>query len=259
MNVLAIGAHPDDLELQCFGTLALYASQGHRVFAAVATNGDKGNFDVEPAELARIREAEFRAACAVIDATPIWLGFEDEYLYPDLQTRLAFVDAIRQANPDVVITHGPADYHPDHRYTAQLVWDALPLAAVSNVKTALPAMDRQVTLYYMDHTGGVGFQPAEFVDITDTIARKKEALSKHESQVRLFRQLLDVDLFDVVETIGKFRGYQAGCLYAEGFVKVEAWYRGLADRVLPVSGNASRFIYRKEATMNTGKAESDDK
>jgi LmbE family N-acetylglucosaminyl deacetylase len=245
LNILAIGAHPDDLELQCFGTLALYANQGHRVFAAVATNGDKGNFDIAPAELARIREAEFKASCAVIGAEAIWMGFEDEFLINSIDARLAFVDVMRMANPDIVITHGANDYHPDHRYTSQIVWDALPLAGVSNVITKHPAMDRQVTLYYMDNFGGVDFHPTEFVDITETIEMKKQALSKHESQLRIFRQLMDVDLLDVVETVGKFRGYQAGSRYAEGFMKVEAWYRGLTKRLLPTSSNESLFVYKK--------------
>ncbi|THF77125.1 PIG-L deacetylase family protein [Cohnella fermenti] len=244
MRVLAIGAHPDDIELQCGGTLALYAKQGDEVYAAVATNGDMGNYDVEPERLAAIREAEFREACAVMGAAPIWMGYPDERLVPTLEHRLAFVDVIRRVDPDLVITHGPNDYHPDHRYTGQLVWDALPLAGVASLKTAVPATSRQVTLYYMDNTGGVGFQPTEFVDITDTIEKKKEALGRHLSQVRIFRQLMDVDLLDLVETVGKFRGYQAGCRYAEGFVKVEAWYRGLSRRLLPEGGRASLFEYK---------------
>jgi N-acetylglucosamine malate deacetylase 1 len=244
MRVLAIGAHPDDIELQCYGTLALYALQGHEVFLAVSTNGDKGNFDVEPKELSAIREAEFRESCALIGATPIWMGYEDELLVNDLETRLTYVDMIRSVNPDLVITHGPNDYHPDHRYTHQLVWDALPLAGVGNVKTKHPATDRQVTLYFMDNLGGIDFQPTELVDITETIETKKTALGKHSSQIRIFKDLLDVDLFDVVETAGKFRGYQAGCKYAEGFTKVEAWYRGLSKRLLPVGRDESGFVYK---------------
>lgn len=246
MNILAVGAHPDDIELQCAGTLALYARQGHQVYMAVATNGDKGNYDVEPARLAAIREAEFREACAVIGATPIWMGYPDELLDNTLEHRLAFVDLIREVNPDLIITHGPNDYHPDHRYTHQLVWDALPLAAVAQLKRDLPATTRSCTLYYMDNLGGIQFLPTELVDITETIGQKKQALAKHASQIRIFDDLLGVDLLDVVETTGKFRGYQAGCRYAEGFVKVEAWYRGLSDRLLPgkASSEAARLDNR---------------
>ncbi|WP_168120483.1 PIG-L deacetylase family protein [Paenibacillus sp. HB172176] len=243
MRILAIGAHPDDIELQCGGTLALYARQGHAVYMAVSTNGDKGNHDVEPARLAELRKAEFEASCAELGATPIWMGFEDEYLVNDLSARLKFVDVIRSVDPDLVITHDPNDYHPDHRYTNQLVWDAITLAGVHHVKTEYAATKRQVTLYYMDNLGGINFQPAEFVDISEVIDIKKQALAKHESQTRIFRELLNIDLLDVVETIGKFRGYQAGCAYGEGFRKVEAWYRGVTKRLLPESKGPSSFQY----------------
>lgn len=244
MIILAIGAHPDDIELQCAGTLAMYVKQGHQVFMAVATNGDMGNFDVEPAELARIREAEFIQSCAVIGATPIWLNYPDELLENTVENRLVFVDMLRSVNPDLVITHGANDYHPDHRYTHQLVWDALPLAGIANIKTQHPATNRQVTLYMMDNLGGIDFHPTEFVDISEVIELKKAALAKHASQTRIFHDLLDVDLLDVIDTVGKFRGYQAGCKYAEGFTKIEAWYRGLSKRLLPESDRQSLFNYK---------------
>ena len=245
MNILAIGAHPDDIELQCAGTLALYARDPeNKVYMAVVTNGDKGNFDVDPCELAKTREREFRASCEVIGAEPIWMGYSDEYLVNTLENRLAFVDLIRKVDPDLVMTHGPNDYHPDHRYTHELVWDAITLAAVHHVKTSFPATNRQVTLYFMDNFGGIGFQPTELVDITEVMDIKRAALRKHESQIRIFKELLDVDLIDMIETVGKFRGYQAGCKYAEGFTKVEAWYRGLTRRLLPASGSGLGFKYR---------------
>ncbi|QGQ94765.1 PIG-L family deacetylase [Paenibacillus psychroresistens] len=244
MNILAIGAHPDDIEIQCAGTLAMYVMQGHQVFMAVATNGNMGNYDTLPDELARIRESEFREACEVIGATPIWMGYPDELLENTIQNRLVFVDMMRSVNPDLVITHGANDYHPDHRITYQLVWDALPLTSIAHIHTEHPPTNRQVTLYLMDNTGGIDFLPTEFVDITETIEIKKAALAKHASQLHIFMDLMEVDLLDVVDTVGKFRGYQAGCKYAEGFTKVEAWYRGLSKRLLPESGIASTFDYK---------------
>jgi LmbE family N-acetylglucosaminyl deacetylase len=243
MKILAVGAHPDDIELQCGGTLAMYVKQGHQVFMAVATNGDMGNYDTEPKELARIREAEFRESCEVLGATPIWMGYPDELLENTMEVRLAFVDMIRSVNPDLVITHGVNDYHPDHRNTYHLVWDALPLTSIAHIKTKHEPTNRQVTLYLMDNIGGIDFLPTEFVDISEVIEVKKAALAKHASQTYIFKSLMDVDLLDVVETVGKFRGYQAGCKYAEGFTKLEAWYRGLSKRLLPESGAESRFNY----------------
>jgi LmbE family N-acetylglucosaminyl deacetylase len=242
LNILAVGAHPDDIELQCAGTLALYArNPKNRVFLAVATNGDKGNYDVDPSQLVSIREQEFYRSCQIIGGEPIWMGFPDEYLENTLENRMKFVNMIRQVDPDIVITHGPNDYHPDHRYTYELVWDAMMLAGVHHVKTDLPATGRQVTLYFMDNIGGVDFLPTELVDISEVIDIKKRALACHESQVRIFKDMLDVDLLDMIETTGKFRGYQAGCKYAEGFKKVEAWYRGLTNRVLPASNDVSKL------------------
>ncbi len=242
MNILAIGAHPDDIELQCAGTLALYAlDPENHVSLAVVTNGDKGNYDVDPNLLAKTRKQEFVASCDVIGGEPHWLGFPDEYLMNTLENRLVMVDLIRKVNPDLVITHGANDYHPDHRYTHELVWDALTLAAVAHVKTTQPATNRQVTLYFMDNLGGINFEPTELVDITEVIEIKKKALSCHASQTSIFHEMLDVDLIDMVDTVGKFRGYQAGCKYAEGFVKVEAWYRGLTSRLLPSTKKKKLF------------------
>jgi LmbE family N-acetylglucosaminyl deacetylase len=125
-----------------------------------------------------------------------------------------------------------------------LVWDALPLAGVGNIKTSFPATNRQVALYFMDNLGGVNFSPTELVDITETIGVKKEMLSQHASQIRIFHELMDVDLLDMVETTAKFRGYQAGSKYAEGFTKIEAWYRGVSKRLLPVGSGESQFVYK---------------
>jgi hypothetical protein len=96
----------------------------------------------------------------------------------------------------------------------------------------------------MDNFGGIDFHPTDFVDITGTFALKREALSKHASQLDIFQRLLGVDLYDVIETVAKFRGYHAGCGYAEGFKKVDAWYRGLTKRVLPTSEDAGWMTFR---------------
>ncbi|MDH3674677.1 MAG: PIG-L family deacetylase, partial [Anaerolineae bacterium] len=101
MRVLAVGAHPDDLEILCGGTLARYAQEGHAVIMCVATDGTAGHMEIKPPELAQIREREARAAAEVIKAEFIWLGYPDELIFNDRETRLAVIDAIRQARPDV--------------------------------------------------------------------------------------------------------------------------------------------------------------
>src|SRR5262245_45148064 len=122
MNILAIGAHPDDLEILCAGTLALYAEQGHNVCMAVFTCGDMGDLKIQPTDLARIRHLESEAAAAIIGARLVWPGVMDEHVFANEAQRQIMIDLLREADPDVILTHSPNDYHPDHRYLSQLVF-----------------------------------------------------------------------------------------------------------------------------------------
>src|ERR1700691_928688 len=100
MNVLFVGAHPDDIEIFCGGTAALYARQGHNVFFCVSTNGNVGSATLPPKEIAAIRHKEALNGAAVIGATLIWLDFDDEFLFDTRESRLAFIEAFRQAKPE---------------------------------------------------------------------------------------------------------------------------------------------------------------
>src|SRR5689334_18394655 len=122
MNVLAIGAHGDDLEAFCGGTLALYARAGHHVVMCVVTDG-RGRPMGDPEEIARIRKGEAQASADFIGAELAWLAIPDGELTVDEATRFKFVEVIRRSNADVIITHPPDDYHPDHNATSQLVMD----------------------------------------------------------------------------------------------------------------------------------------
>ena len=113
MRVVAVGAHPDDIEFLCAGTLAKYSQRGDEVFNVVCTNGDMGHVIIPPEELAEIRAQEAAAAAATVGAQIMMLGEPDEWLFHDKRTRLMVIDAIRWADPDVIITHHPDDYHPD--------------------------------------------------------------------------------------------------------------------------------------------------
>ena len=233
MRVLAVGAHPDDLEILCGGTLAKYAKQGHAVTMAVLTNGNMGHPEIEPVEMACMRKQEFENAAALIGADTIWMDIDDEMSVVDLPSRLAVVDVLRQAAPDVVLTHSPNDYHVDHRNTSQLVFEAAPLACVYNIKRTLPSLDKQPLIYYFDTLGAVGFMPSEYVDITDTLDIKQAMYNCHESQAEWMRKATGFDIADVIESVAKVRGYAAGAKYAEGFTRLDAWYRGTTTRILP--------------------------
>src|SRR5215471_11561048 len=101
MNVLFVGAHPDDIELFSGGTAALYAKQGHKVFFCISTNGNVGSPTLLPEEIAEIRHKEAQNGARVIGAELIWLGFDDEFLLDTREARLAFIEAFRQARPEV--------------------------------------------------------------------------------------------------------------------------------------------------------------
>src|SRR5438094_7772695 len=135
MRVLAIGAHPDDLEILCGGTLARFAGRGDAVTMLVMTDGSAGHAEIGAAELAVIREREARAAAAVIGAEFVWLGLPDEFVVNDEPTRVRLLNAIRGAQPDLILTHAREDYHPDHVATHASVFDASFIMGLPNVRT----------------------------------------------------------------------------------------------------------------------------
>jgi LmbE family N-acetylglucosaminyl deacetylase len=233
MRILAVGAHPDDLEILCAGTLARYAQEGHQLVMCVATDGTAGHMVIKPPELARIREREARAAAEVIDAEFIWLGFPDELIFNDRETRLTFVDAIRQAKPDVIITHAPDDYHPDHRVVSSLVFDTSFIASLPNIETNQPAHSIVPPLYYMDTLAGKGFHPTEYVDIGSTIDIKRQMLACHQSQLKWLKDHDNIDVIEFMEVVARTRGFQCNVLYAEGFRQADVWPRTPPGRLLP--------------------------
>ncbi|CAL1517763.1 PIG-L family deacetylase [Chitinophaga sp. MM2321] len=235
MNILCVVAHPDDIEILCAGTLIRYARQGHTVTMAVFTNGNMGDAVIEPEKLALIREQETRAAAAIIGAKVIWCDVMDEHVFPDPEQRRKMIDVLREADPDVIFTHSPNDYHPDHRYVGQLVFDAYFQKGLPHIPgQSFPACRfGQSQLYYMDNLGGIGFLPTEYVDISDVFDIKKAMLACHKSQFEAMKTLADTDLLDMIEVQARFRGLAAGCRYAEGFTRLDAFQRGLTSRILP--------------------------
>ena len=233
MRVLAVGAHPDDVEILCAGTLARCRQRGDEVIICVATNGNMGSMRIPPEELAGIREAEARESAAKIGAELIWLGYPDEFLYPDHETRMRFIDMIRQARPDLIITHAPNDYHQDHRTVSELVFVSSFIGAVPNVQTHTPTHPHIPPLYYMDTLPGMDFLPEEYVDVTDSLVTKLEMLRCHESQLEWLGDYNGIDIQEFVTTVARFRGLQSGVRYAEAFRLAPAWPRVTTSRLLP--------------------------
>lgn len=233
MRILAVGAHPDDLEILCAGTLAKYRARGDDVIMCHVTNGDKGHFVIPPEELTRIRAREAREAAAVIGAECVAMNFLDVELYDTPDARERFIDMVRAARPDVVITHHPDDYHTDHQLASRLTIDATFSATVPHLKTAHDNLPALPVVYLMDTLAGLNFQPTEYVDISAFMPQKIEMLSKHASQLDWLKGHDQYDALDALETMAKFRGYQCGVRYAEGFVRYRVWGRNQPGHFLP--------------------------
>lgn len=233
MRVMAVGAHPDDIEFLCAGTLARYTARGDQVCNVVCTNGDMGHMIIGPEELGKIRTEEAHQAALKVGADYLMIGEPDEWLFHDKRTRLLMIDAIRWARPDVIITHDPADYHPDHRTASDLVFAGSFLATVPHIETEHEAISHPPTIIYMDTLAGTNFIPEEYVDITGTIETKIEALLCHDSQVKWMRDHDNMDVADFVRSLAKTRGQQCGVEYAEGFRTAKLWPRLRTERLLP--------------------------
>lgn len=234
MRVLAVGAHPDDLEILCGGTLARYVREGHEVTMCHASLGDRGSFVHTSAEISEIRLSEARTAAAVIGAQHLTLGLSDgEVNAADPDQRLLAVDLIRAARPDVILTHSPNDYMADHNETSKLMLDASHIATLPLMRTRHGAHDVVPAVYYIDTLAGVGFLPTEYVDISADLGTKLEALRCHHSQLDWLRDHDNVDVVEQTRVVSAFRGFQSGVAHAEGFAACLTWLRTRTVRQLP--------------------------
>lgn len=233
MIILGIGAHPDDLEILCGGTLAKYTKIGHKVIMAHLLNGDKGHFHIPSKTLAKIRRQEAKKAASIIGAKSIGLNIPDGELFSNLETRKATIDLIRSARPDLIITHSPTDYFSDHTAISEIVCGASYLAAAPLFETKYEAHDIVPPIYFMDNVCGVNFLPTFYVDITDTFEIKQEMLACHQSQLKWLKEHDKVDMLETIEIVARFRGLDCKAKYAEGFREYEAWGRRVAKRLLP--------------------------
>lgn len=234
MRILAVGCHPDDVEIACSGTLAKCVKRGDKVIVCHASSGDLGHVIIPPEELKKIRAAEAKKAGSLAGIEVICGGFDDLDIFDNNRAaRDKMVEVIRYADPDLIITHNPDDYMPDHTAVSRLVFDASFAATLPNYppKTDKPA--KLVPIYYMDTLAGVNFVPDEFVDITEEIDLKLKMLNCHESQIVWMRDHDHIDFPDMVKTCSRYRGYQCGAEYAEGFKLCKAYLKGTTKRLLP--------------------------
>lgn len=184
MNVLAIGAHPDDMEFGCFGTLALHKSRGDRIYGIIVTNGELGgNSDM------RKKEAENSSR---LIAMKLFFANAPDGSVQDSHFLVDFVERkIKENNIDIIYTHTIHDRHQDHRHVAN--------ASISAA--------RNVDEVYSYETPSVlyPFSPQMFVNVSSTFKTKIQALNMHKSQTE--KRYMEKE---AVQGLAKYRGYQCG-------------------------------------------------
>ena len=185
LRLLVIGAHPDDCEVKAGGLTAIYRDLGHQVRFLSMTNGATGHHEVGGIELAlrRRQESEAVAAAEGIDYTILDIHCGE--LEPSVANRKEVIRQIRDYQPDLVLTHRPWDYHPDHRYTGMLVQDASYILTVPNMVPLTPHLQRMPVIMYLydNFKKPIPFQPDIAVDIDAVIERKLDMLHCHTSQM----------------------------------------------------------------------------
>lgn len=227
LNILAIHAHPDDLEIQCWGTLIQLRQLGCRITLATMTPGDGGSAEHPPKQIAEIRRREAAEAAARLGADYHCLEFRDLSIVFDNDSRRRVTEFLRRTQPDVILTAPPVDYMHDHEITSMLVRDACFNASVPNYRTYQwdpAALTTKIPhLYYVDALEGKDHygnrHPVDFtIDISSEIEEKLAALACHASQRDWLRRQHGVDEYlDACRETSRQRGEGAGFSYGEGF------------------------------------------
>jgi LmbE family N-acetylglucosaminyl deacetylase len=203
LRVVSVGAHPDDPESGCAGTLVRYVQAGHSVTIVYLTRGERGIRDKTLEECARIRTSECEAACNIMGAKPVFFGQIDgatevTHIQVDAMTKLLSAE-----RPDVVFTHWPVDTHMDHQVASFLV-----------IRACMALRDPPNLYFFEVNTGeqSRGFMPNAYVDVTPVLEMKKAALLTHVSQhgARIWQEHHEI--------IAAWRGREAGVAAAEAFV-----------------------------------------
>jgi LmbE family N-acetylglucosaminyl deacetylase len=185
LNIVVIGAHPDDDEITSGGTAIKFAKLGHNVLFVSMTNGDAGHYAMGGGVLAKVRTAEALEAAKRYGVSSKVLDNHDEELMNSLKIRHDLIRIIREWNADIVIGHRPWDYHPDHRTAGTIVQDCSVLVIVPNVvPDVTPLKVNPVFLYTQDNfKKPIPFHPDIAIDISDVYSQKIYGLVAHKSQV----------------------------------------------------------------------------
>jgi len=230
MRVLAFGAHPDDMEFKVAGTLAKYAARGDEVYMCIATDGQIGAYGMPREEIAALRHKEAQASCDIIGAHLIWLGYEDEMLFDDRETRMKFIEAVRLARPDVMFAPPKYnDYNQDHDICGYLAFEARILATVKLMETEHDVIDHIPPLFiYTPHGGMPTKNNAQyFVNVTETFETKMKMFKSHASQDGDWcKDAFGIYYADMIEAEAMFYASAcgtAGVTHCEAFALCTDW------------------------------------
>ncbi len=260
-TVLAVMAHPDDIEITCAGTLALLARAGWRVHMATMTAGDLGSSTKSRAVISRIRRREAAAAAAIIGAGYTCLGFPDLTITYNEVTKRRVSGLVREIRPDLLITHAPVDYMADHEETSRIAreaafaapipnWRAAPavpgrrasIAASKRPTTRVPVVLTADPLDLVNHAGRRVSAPS-VVDITPVIETKERMLAAHASQREWLRAQHGEDEYLLwMRRMGRDRARDVGdpsVEYAEGFATHRGHGYPTDDLLTPALGTAA--------------------
>jgi LmbE family N-acetylglucosaminyl deacetylase len=190
-RILAIHAHPDDVEILCGGTVALLAAAGHAVTIVTMTPGDLGSAEMTPETTAQTRRREAANSAAIIGAEYCCAEFRDYNIFSCDSSRRRVTEVLRKAQPDLILTASPVDYMADHEATSELVRDACFSAPIPNYLTGdedpAPRLQAIPHLYFMDPIGGVDRDDRPvtadvYIDVASTFETKRHMLMEHKSQ-----------------------------------------------------------------------------
>jgi len=223
-SVLSLGAHPDDAEFFCAGTLALLRKKGWQIHIATMTPGDCGTVQYSREEISRIRRAEAAKAASLLDGTYHCLECDDIFILYDRPSLLRAIELLRKVRPAIVFTTSPSDYMVDHEMASRIAQTACFACGVVNIEIAgVEAFDPVPYLYYMDPVEGKDNFGAEvkagtIVDITGAMKTKEKMLCCHESQRNWLLKHHGIDNYVTsMKKLGEKRGREINACFAEGF------------------------------------------
>ena len=224
-RVLAVGAHPDDVELLGAGTLARAKSDGAAIGIAVLCRGDGGQPPKPIRNLAVVRRREMEAAARLLGAELFRGNVRDGRLADDRPTRLLLAEIYRRFRPTLVLAHSSADYHTDHRAAGALAEVASWFSASRAQTTKSRPLPVAPALWWMDTLNMSGFEPGFYVDVSKYMPLKMKMLACHRSQMARSGDSSFSPLADLMRVQARARGMQAGVEAAEAFRAHHAFKR----------------------------------